>query len=188
MDTITSKEKEQTSYLIHNNGGRPYIVYITPNTITTFFREYQSNTGTYKEEKKVLDTTYKRVFIGDNLASLPKYSKKGESRGNTILIHKNDNHYIFIGHIIYSFDIPLDDEIIEYYSPIGNSDVPYSYAVTNKETYFMLDKAKLPNELIDFKKDPYGQFYGHHLKDKKEKKKWENHISSFCTKLIHTSD
>ena len=63
---------------------------------------------------------------------------------------------------------------------------------------FMLDDVKLPNDIFivnepdnEFNKDLYSQFYGFHIKDKKERKKWEKMIKEmrepYRTKLIHSS-
>ena len=51
--------------------------------------------------------------------------------------------------------------ISSYFSPVGNSDVPYPYAVGEHYTYFMLDKEMVPTEYLDVKKDGYAQFYGY---------------------------
>ncbi len=61
----------------------------------------------------------------------------------------------------------------------------------------MLDKVKLPNQIISldvknspFYKDRYSQFYGFHIKNQKERKKWEKMIKEmkepFQTKLVHS--
>jgi hypothetical protein len=197
MDTHL-KVKGEKSYLIHSNGARPYIVYVSPKKVTAFFREYDSTRDKYDETKKVVDTEYDNVFIGDNEDNLQHYdSFKGQDPGNTILIHTKNNDYIFIGDDIYSFSTPNDEKITHYYSPLGNNDVPYPFAVSNNYTYFMLDKVKLPNQIISldnkdspFYKDRYSQFYGFHIEDKKERKKWEKMIKEmkepYRTKLVHS--
>jgi hypothetical protein len=192
------KVKGEKSYLIHSNGGRPYIVYVSPNKIVIYSRIYNKNIGDYDGTKKIIDIKYKKVFIGDNNDNLRHYDAlKGEFPGNTILIHTKNNNYIYIGDEIYSFSLPEDEIITHYYSPVGNNDVPYPFAISNKYTYFMLDSKKLPNELFTledknniFYKDRYSQFYGFHLKDEKHKKEWEKikekNSKSFKTKIIHT--
>lgn len=192
------KVKGEKSYLIHANGYSPYIVYVSPKNVTAYFREYDSTRDDMIETKKVVDTEYEDVFIGDNEDNLKHYDGfKGEYPGNTILIHTKNNNYIHIGFTIYSFSIPKDEKITHYYSPVGNNDSPYPFAVSNKYTYFMLDDVKLPNHLFivndpdnEFNKDLYSQFYGFHIKDKKERKKWEKMIKEmkepYLTKLIHS--
>ena len=87
-----------------------------------------------------------------------------------------------MGHLLYSFE--TDEPITKYYSPIGNSDVPYPYAVGSTKSYFMLDKKTLPNELLDFKKDGYQQFYGYGNMTEDEKTAIEKAKKSFKTKML----
>jgi hypothetical protein len=48
----------------------------------------------------------------------------------------------------------------------------------------MLDKEKVPNELLDLKKDAYGQFYGYTV-SKKEEAAIEKKKTAFATTQIH---
>ena len=43
--------------------------------------------------------------------------------GNSILLNIGDKRYVSIGWTIYEFS--TKDQITEYYSPVGKSDVPY---------------------------------------------------------------
>ena len=54
-----------------------------------------------------------------------------EFDGNSILVHISENKYVYIGSSIYSFESQA--KIIRYISPVGNSDVPYPYAIDEKE-------------------------------------------------------
>jgi hypothetical protein len=45
------------------------------------------------------------------------------------------------------------DVIDKYYSPVGNSDVPYPYAVGQKNSYFLIEKQYVENKNLDLKKD-----------------------------------
>ncbi len=65
-----------------------------------------------------------------------------QMHGNTILIKLAVNKYIFIGSEIYKFKTH-DDEIIDYVSPVGNSDMPYPVAYGKQFVYFMDDKEKV---------------------------------------------
>jgi hypothetical protein len=66
---------------------------------------------------------------------------------------------MYVGSEIYTF-APLEgDTIKEYYSPLGNSAVPYPYAIGEKYVYFMLDKVALDARMIDPAEDGYGQYY-----------------------------
>lgn len=58
--------------------------------------------------------------------------------GNSILVKITENDYIFIGHYVYEFS--TNEEIIDYISPVGHSDVPYPVAYSQNNIYFMCDQ------------------------------------------------
>lgn len=173
----TVKEKGVKTYDIHDNYSVPFTANVSPTTKTIKVVENKTN-------KKIVDTKYTTLFLGDNLLNDSKYEKKGKkSIGNTILVEVSKHKYIYIGNEIYSFE--TTEDIKSYYSPIGNNDVPYPYAIGDKLTYFMLDKKTVPSELIDRKKDGYGQFYEYIITDKEITKKIQKEQKPFKTKLIH---
>lgn len=158
-DTIV---KETTNYLIHDNGGRPFAVQLKPNKTFAVYKQsqiaekgkdYVFYTGPYDKEI-IKPSKYMRVFVG----RCPEYGKKFD--GNTILVQISDKNYIYIGETIYQ--VRIDDEILGYKSPVVGSDVPYAYAYGTKNTYLFLEDTYIPNELLT-RKDPYEQYYGHHL-------------------------
>jgi hypothetical protein len=88
--------------------------------------------------------------------------------GNSILVHLakigEKNYYLFVGDTVVEFEI--DDTIVEYYSQVGNSDVPYPVAVGKNYVYFMLDFVAQPIEKYrslsaEQMVDAYSYFYGH---------------------------
>jgi hypothetical protein len=88
--------------------------------------------------------------------------KKG-CDGNTILLKIKKDRYVFIGWCIYEF--LTKDDIKEYISPVGNSDVPYPVAIGEKNVYFMLDMRYVPiSEFNSFtkevKQNAYAYYYG----------------------------
>lgn len=127
-------------YLIHDNGDRPYLIIIGRDKTIWII--------TYK------DTDDYSTFIYDNLLfKIQKYEKvfipkdpEYEFTGNSILIKLNPHEYIYVGDGIYKFK--TKDEIVKYFSPVGNSDVPYPWAKGTEFTYFMLDATYMSNSLI----------------------------------------
>lgn len=105
--------------------------------------------------------------------------------GNSILIKTGAGKYIYAGEQLYSFETKDGEEIKSYFSPVGNSAVPYPYAVGENHTYFMLDRETLPNELLDLKKDAYPQYYGHTINDDELMKKIKKAKKKFKSKQIH---
>ena len=146
----TKKKGVRMEYLIHDNGSRPYRVKVGSDRIEVYTNQ--------EGGEIVYQTRAQQVWIGDNLLSLSAYAPKGTGRGNTILLQVGPHRYVYIGHMIYSFDTG-EDTILEYYSPIGNSDVPYPYAVGKKHVYFLLDKKRVAIEKLDLSEDGYTQFY-----------------------------
>lgn len=114
-------------YMIHDNGARPFKVVIAKNKISVY-------------KHKPYDG---KVFVGED-------SNYPEFKGNNILVHykqnDNTNKYIMIESEIYSFAI--QDEILYFESPVGNSDVPYSYAIGKKNTYLTTYKSLIPNKIV----------------------------------------
>ena len=145
-------------YIIQHNGSEPYIVHIYPSTIEVYRQKYinEYENGYSILDKKMIDTTYHGVFIGDNLLQDPHAAPPGTYPGNTILVHLMGQHYLFIGHEIYSCIIP-NDSIQEYYSPVGNNAVPYPYALGERYAYLLLDDTYIPLEMFDITKDVYTQ-------------------------------
>jgi hypothetical protein len=175
VKTITRRTKAKI-YDIHDNGGTPFTVHIQSSKA-----EVYDTSG-----KKIYETSFLNAFIGDNDLRVKGVVPKGKYPGNTILLHVKPNEYVFIGHSIYLFKLK-DDKIVKYYSPVGPSDVPYPYAVGEKNTYFMLDMESLPNDCIDLTEDGYTQFYGFGL-DKADQKKIEKEKISFSVKMIKKGD
>jgi hypothetical protein len=158
------------SYLIHNNGGRPYRVEIGEKDVVVYSNESE------QKDKTVYRVSSEDIWLGDNLLSLSAYFPRGSGKGNSILIKIGPHQYVYIGHIIYSFKME-NDEIVKYYSPIGNGDVPYPYAVGKDYVYFLLDKKRVAIEDVDITKDGYTQFYRNIPSDKKRQ---------FSVKMIDT--
>lgn len=142
-------------YLIHDNGGRPFKVKIIDTSIYIYKVKYDDDCNATYNEMILSILTYKNIFIGDD----PGYP---QFKGNSILIQIDARKYIYVGWYIYSFKI--DDTITSYYSRIGNSDVPYPYAVGTKNTYLMSEHVYIPNETIRYN-DPYDQYYNHDNKN-----------------------
>jgi len=148
-----SPSPSPSSYTIHDNGGRPFVVDVYPHRIAIIRLNDSGDRG-----EVVYESEYERVWVGDNLLSLPNHAPRGTSKGNTLLVQISAQTYLFIGHEVYRFSLRRD-EIIEYYSPIGNSDVPYPYAIGGEYCYFFLDKKRVLTSAMDVSQDGYTQFY-----------------------------
>jgi hypothetical protein len=185
---MTQKKKGVKTYTMLDNGSDPFVADVSSSRVEIYRQKFKEDGGVeeYMRDKKIVDIPYKKIFIGDNdLRVGDGVAPKGMYPGNSILICISPGKYIYAGDQIYSLETINGEDIKAYYSPVGNSAVPYPYAVGDQYTYFMLDRETLPNELLDLKKDAYGQFYGHTIKDEELKKKIEASKKKFKTKQIH---
>jgi hypothetical protein len=155
-------------YEIHDNGGRPFFVEINGKTVTVF-----KNMDTFKmvdnkfidihnPEKELFTVKADEIYIGkksptgDYDGLNPRYGQ-----GNSILL-KIGSKYRYIGHEIYDFEPVKGDTILQYYSDIGNSDVPYPYAIGKTHIYIMLDKEAVEKSYFDMNEPIYEQYYYEH--------------------------
>ncbi len=161
-----SQDKKQEypkgkSYLIHDNGGRPFKVVIGTKD-AWIYKCPESN------EKLIKQYKFKKVFIGKSTGK-PRMAdhEPNESKqfiGNSILLQLSGNKYVYIGDYIYEFS--PEDEIVKYFSLVGHSDVPYPVAVGTENVYFMLDKKYVPRDEFPDKmtnedwEGAYELFYG----------------------------
>jgi hypothetical protein len=142
--------KTKKEYLIHDNGSRPFLVEVDNKTFSVKKQSIDSDDAPY-DNIVIKPTKYERIFIG----KCPNYGRKFD--GNSVLVHLHGKDYMVIGKTI--FKLHLNDYIIGYKSPVGNSDLPYPYAYGEKNTYLLIEDTYIPNELLK-EKDPYNQFYG----------------------------
>jgi hypothetical protein len=141
---------------------------VLPKKVEIYLTEWVEELERYIKGKRIFETPYKRVFIGDNDLPYPDAeSPKGVDRGNTFLVHVKGSTYIHIGSEIISFETRDKETILHYYSPMGGNDVPYPYAVGENYSYFLLDYTTVPNKVLDLSKDGYTQYYGHPFRDQK---------------------
>ncbi len=69
--------------------------------------------------------------------------------GNSMLLDEGGGRYVYIGEVGFRFAVEPGDRIVDYVSPIGNSCVPYPFAVGEINTYFMLEPCYLPNSIME---------------------------------------
>jgi hypothetical protein len=160
------------TYFIHDNGSQPFLVAIKDKTAKIYKIGKDVDVGydyvpAYYYTDLIEEFKCNKIFIPkgyDGIDILSGIMKDHKSfRGNSVLLQVKDK-YVYIGSEIYEFK--PSDEIIEYYSQVGNSDVPYPVAIGKENVYFMLDKTYVPIKYFEgFKKidfiDAYGYYYGH---------------------------
>jgi len=170
-----TRKMQGKHYDIHDNGGRPFRVFIDSENASKKVAIYKDvNIGTFKEEadysKLIKQLTVKEVFVGKSTGNAEGADHRpGEAdffKGNSILLHVSSNKYIHVGTTIYEFQ--MDDKVDQYFSMVGRNDVPYPVLLGTENVYFMLedDHSYLPRDMLpaDLTKaqweDAYTYFYG----------------------------
>ena len=160
------------SYLIHDNGGRPFKVQVSGKNVEIYKGVYKTLADGKTEDydhiyytKLIKKLVVKDIYVGQS-PCIPTADACGAfGNGNSILLHVSGNTYIYIGSEIYQFT--MEDEFEAYYSMIGNNDVPYPILLGSKYVYLMLDRSYMPRDLIKAKMGPkewadtYSFYYGH---------------------------
>lgn len=150
----------QKIYYTHDNGSRPFKVEVNDNEIIIYGEDDYVDIETGKDIRDYPNivqkiTNYHNIFIGK--------TEYKDGKGNSLLIKLTDNKYVFIGEYIYEFN--TDDNIIKYMSPIGNNDIPYPYAIGEKNIYLMIEKVKVDKKhilLYGEYTNPYDHYYNHY--------------------------
>ena len=158
------------TYYTHDNGGRPFKVVVDNKKIYVYkYKKYDEDTDTtlyseksIKYEKKNFFKC-KNIFIGKspkNKTTIFSAGYGSKFTGNSILLQIAKNKYVFIGHIIFSFT--SKSEIKKFVSPVGNSDVPYPYAIDIDGRYYLMIENIIIDKITNIKKygnDPYEYYY-----------------------------
>lgn len=150
------------TYLIHDNGCRPFKVVINNKDISIFKENGYNNTTDeiiYSIKPIINLKNITNIFIGKSIENeMTKFSGGygHQFDGNSILVNIKDNRYIYIGSEIFSFY--SFSEIIDYKSPVGNSDVPYPYAIDKLNNYYLMIEDVVIKKNNEFK-DPYDYYY-----------------------------
>lgn len=168
---VSEFKKGHKHTLIHDNGGRPFVMYFSPQkdsvAIYKIPKGFLEPEGVYHKDKtfvKYYSELVKRykckdVFIGlspkNEMTKFSKgFGKKFE--GNTNLIKLSDKRYVYVGETIYEFTSLHD--IVDYQSPVGNNDVPYPYAIDEKNNYYLM----LDHVIVNFPdkvENPYDKYW-----------------------------
>jgi hypothetical protein len=152
-----NKPDEKDQYDIHDNGGRPFRVFVNRSRKEIAIHKEVENEDdddddvSVYESQPVITLKYKRIWIG--FGSYDDPQGKGEdngkwSEGNTILVEpvegqspgKKPTRLIVIERAIWEMHLTnIDEHVEKYVSLVGNSDVTYASIWTNKYVYLVSD-------------------------------------------------
>ena len=179
------------TYEIHDNYSRPYVVFIINNRIIVYHNEFDFKQNNYILKGKIMDFIFDKIFIGeDKPKSKFNPNNKNWGLGNTILIKKLNGKYLYIGKNIEEFSLKNNDEIINFFSPIANNDIPYPYAIGKKNIYHLTEKIYFPlnDRILNFSLNDNLNNLVYHKNIKKEYEfewtKWKNTLKIFKTKIL----
>jgi len=140
---IIKKYNGYKSFMTRWNGGKPYLIYF--NDKEAFIYYIPSNVfidnSLYSEKEDDNKWMYiklakKYIFSKIYIGKSPKLYTNKPFYGNTILLKINENKYIFIDECIKEFT--YKNEIINFISPIGISDIPLPYAIDRYYNYIII--------------------------------------------------
>lgn len=159
MEIIKAGKK----YYIHDNGSRPFMVVIDKTRVYVY-----KKTDIEKDNyEKILDIKVKEIFIG-------KDSINKNFNGNSILLQLTNTKFMCITESIFEFELEKGDEIVKYFSEVGNSDVPYPVLLGKNNFYSMIDKTYGSRDDFpsDYKISDYEKAHGYYYGKFEPKKGW----------------
>jgi hypothetical protein len=158
------------TYVTQMNGGRPLRVSINDDTKTIYvYCNYDENaydeddiqddeTPVCSDVTEIYKTQFIQYWIGKSSCGDPDFD------GSSFLVQVADNKYVYICDEISSFTAYAP--IVKYVSDMGNSNVPYPYAIDEKgNVYLMLEDTviiglpELHESYDELYEDPYTYYY-----------------------------
>jgi hypothetical protein len=118
-------------YEIHDNGGRPFRVVVHAGKWVTIQHAVDEGKGEYAP---FLTVQADEVMIGK---SSPPPNRERSEPGNNMLLALPGGKLMHIGMEVREFSPVPGDRIRKFYSDVGNSDVPYAYAIGDTYIYFL---------------------------------------------------
>lgn len=152
------KKPKGKQYVIHDNGGRPFLVAIDKKDVSIFKLPEgvdEDDAGISKKDYTHLIKEYKnvkRIFVGKSKKMNGEYGYwrvwGPKLDGNTILVEIQSKRYCLIYESIIEFS--TKDTIETYDSPVGLNDVPYPVAYGSDNVYVLgFDKNQyVPKETV----------------------------------------
>jgi hypothetical protein len=135
-----SDTRPNKQYLIHDNGERPFKIIVYEGG------DLSINTSSYcgDDELAYFENVF-RYWVGETTPWLASCSFGGVVNGvvgNTFLIQPtSENSYIFVKRTIIEFKTETPIEV--FWSPMGNNDVPYPYALSKTHLYFIEEHSQI---------------------------------------------
>lgn len=175
--TNNNKPRKKIEYFTHYNGGDAFHVAIDGNKVYLSHVIYDEHND--KDQKGDLAKTYiaEKIFIGNSYINGWTLFSGGYGPGfdgNSFLLKLKGLEYLHIGTEVFSFQ--AESEITDYYSMVGNNDVPYPFAVDKKKNCYLMIEG---NILLPFEKS------GYNIDKDKEKNPYDFYYNNSKNKKIY---
>ncbi len=127
-------------YFVLDNGGRPFLVlYDLGSKLSVWKRP--SSSYVLQSDWDNEDMSKNTVFYQERVLSLDNVAKVYTGQDdNAVLVQDTDDRITFVGTVITQFYLEAGDEIEGFFSPTGNSDVPYPLILGFQRVYLLLDE------------------------------------------------
>lgn len=141
---------QKSIYYIHDNGGRPFKIVVRGGKVSVYARNDDDIMADSYNLTPLVKFNAAKTFVGKSVRNVMTEFGNGfgdQFKGNTLLLLLKDADvnpgakpkYVFIGESIFSFT--TRKPIQSYYSPVGNNDSPYPFAIdTDKNIYLLWNK------------------------------------------------
>ena len=139
-------------YAILDNGGTPFVLYAREDSASIF---KMPPDGYLRDGDWTGNLVTDRLFFTHEVATY-QCSKiwagvdpsDAAHKGNSVLLQMEDvTRYVYVGGSeIYTFT--LEQPIVEYFSRVGNSAVPYPVGLTESSALFMLDRVLVARDAL----------------------------------------
>jgi hypothetical protein len=162
--SVAGASVKDNAYYIHSNGGRPYMVTVSAdNKTVSIYEQTKISLKERRSDYQNLIATYarvKKVFVPTSYVENESGKRKTKVIGSSILIElpvpkgltADDADgiawYVYIGEVIYQFNIGNSEKITAFYSPINNSDCPDPYAFTEEKVIMFTNMISLSRSLF----------------------------------------
>lgn len=174
--------ERETIYFVHDNGGRPFMVRVSPRIFAVYVEPKTKKRGLDEADVHKTMTEGEHIvhegYVGHGSPPPAEYSQlvvgarpyirvfaaTDEDHGPTfglghaVLIEHISDEYVFVGWRVEHFQ-PQADKILDFKSYIAGSDVAYPYAEGEARTYLMVEGRCISNDARVDGKTPYEQYF-----------------------------
>lgn len=150
-------EKPTVTFCTHDNGSRPYKIELKDGDV-----HISRDNGKWDADGNHIISYQELMIIKKPLQILIGTHHKGDKEsdwgyGNSIIVQETETKWIHIGYRIFSFE--PESKIVKYHSHVGNSNVPYPFAIDEDGNQYLMIENLVLSTKEDCHDDPYNYVY-----------------------------